>query len=77
LAVLRYIVLFPIFVSILVAKEAWIEASATHLIATMILFVAAPLILQRAHAGLVSQSTLDTSTDEADKFPQRLGLRDA
>jgi hypothetical protein len=77
LAVFRYIVLFPLFASILVAKEAWIEASATHLLATMILFVAAHLILQRAHAGLVSQSTLGTSTDEADEFPQRLGLRDA
>jgi hypothetical protein len=77
LAVLRYIVLFPIFVSILVAKEAWIEVSATHLLATMILFIGAHLILQRAHTNLIVQSPLDTPPDEADEFPQRLGLRDA
>jgi hypothetical protein len=62
---------------VLVAKDAWIEASATHLLATMILFVAAHLMLQRAHTGLAAQSTLDTSMDEADEFLQRLGLRDA
>jgi len=77
LAVLRYIVLFPIFVSILVAKEAWIEASAAHLLATIILFIGTHLILQRAHARLIAQPTLDTPPDEADEFPQRLGLRDA
>ncbi|WP_158944697.1 hypothetical protein [Granulicella sp. S190] len=77
LAVLRYLVLFPIFVSILVAKEAWIEGSATHLLATTILLVGTHLTLQRAHANLLAQSTLDTAPDEADEFPQRLGLRDA
>ena len=77
LAVLRYIVLFPIFVSILVTKEAWIEVSATHLLATIILFIATHLILQRAHASLIAQSTLDNLPDEDDEFPQRLGLRDA
>jgi hypothetical protein len=77
LAVLRYIVLFPIFVSILVAKEAWIEVSATHLLATIILFIGTHLILQRAQANLIAQSTLDTPLEEADEFPQRLGLRDA
>jgi len=53
------------------------EASATHLLAMMILFVAAHLMLQRAHTGLAAQFTLDTLTDEVDEFPQRLGLRDA
>jgi len=43
----------------------------------MILFVAAHLMLQRAHTGLAAQFTLDTLTDEVDEFPQRLGLRDA
>jgi hypothetical protein len=77
LAVLRYIVLFPIFVSILVAKEAWIEASAAHLLATIILFIGTHFILQRVQASLIAQRTLDTPSDEADEFPQRLGLRDA
>lgn len=76
LAVLRYIVLFPIFVTILVAKEAWIEASRPHLLATMIFIAAAHLLLQRAHANLLAQSTLDSPPDDADEFPLRLGLRD-
>jgi hypothetical protein len=77
LAVMRYLVLFPIFVTILVAKEAWIEASTLHLLVTIILIVGAHLILQRAHASLLAQSTLDIPPEESDEFPQRLGLRDA
>jgi hypothetical protein len=76
LAVLRYLVLFPLFVSILVAKEAWIEASVTHLLATTILFLGTHLFLQRAQASLLAQYTLDTPPDDADEFPQKLGLRD-
>jgi hypothetical protein len=77
LAVLRYLVLFPIFVTILVAKEAWIEASVTHLLVTTILFLGTHLFLQRAQASLLAQNTLDTPPDEADEFPQKLGLRDS
>ena len=76
LAVLRYIVLFPIFVSIVIAKEAWIEASTVHLIATFVLFIAAHLLLRRVLAYFLAQSTLDTPPDQTDEFPQRLGLRD-
>ena len=76
LAVLRYLVLFPLFVSILVAKEAWIEASVTHLLATTILFLGTHLFVQRAQASLLAQYTLDTPPDDADEFPQKLGLRD-
>jgi hypothetical protein len=76
LAVLRYIVLFPIFVSIVVAKETWIEASTAHLAATLLLFLAAHVLLRRALAYFLAQSTLTTPPDETDEFPQRLGLRD-
>jgi hypothetical protein len=76
-ATLRYIVLFPICVSILVMQEAWIEASASHLLTTTILFIGTHLILQSTQTSLMAQSTLDTPPDEADEFPQRLGLRDA
>jgi hypothetical protein len=76
LAVIRYFVLFPIFVSIIVQKETSIESSAFHLCATILLFAAAHLLLQRAHAKFLAQSTLDTPPDEADEFPQSLGLRD-
>jgi hypothetical protein len=70
-------VLFPIFVSILVAKEAWIEASVAHLIATTVLFLATHLLLQKAQTTVLAQNTLDTPPEEADEFPQRLGLRDS
>jgi len=76
LSVLRYLVLFPLFVSILVAKEVWIEASKAHLLATTLLFIGTHLVLQRAHARLLAQSTFDTPPDEADEFLQKLGLRD-
>jgi len=76
LAVLRYFVVFPIFVSIVLQKEAWIEASAMHLFATFVVFLAAHLLLRGAHARFLAQSTLDTPPDETEEFPQRLGLRD-
>jgi hypothetical protein len=77
LAVLRYFVFFPIFVSIVVYKEAWIELSTMHLCATLLMFTAAHLLLRRAHAYFLAQSTLDTPPDETEEFPQRLGLRDS
>jgi hypothetical protein len=76
LAITRYFVLFPIFVSVAVDREAWIEASPTHLVATLLLFTGAHLLLRRAEATFLTQSTLETPPDEADEFPQRLGLRD-
>jgi hypothetical protein len=76
LAAVRYVVLFPIFVSIVVDKEAWIESSLPHLLETLFLFAAAHLLLQRAHTRFLQQYTLDTPPDESDEFPQRLGLRD-
>jgi hypothetical protein len=77
LSVFRYFVLFPFFVSIVVAKEAWIESSPLHLIAATLAFIGAHLLLLRAHAHLLSQSTLDMPPDDTDEFPQRLGLRDS
>jgi hypothetical protein len=77
LAVFRYIVVFPIFVSIVLQKETWIEASAMHLFVTLLVFLAAHLLLREAHARFLAQSTLDTPPDETDEFPQRLGLRDS
>jgi hypothetical protein len=77
LAIFRYFVLFPIFVSIVVYKENWIESSTTHLCATLLAFIAAHLLLRRAHAHFLAQSTLDMPPDETEEFPQRLGLRDS
>jgi hypothetical protein len=77
LAVVRYFVLFPIFVSVVVHREVWIEASATHLFVTVLLFSAAHLLLRRARTRFLAQSTLDLPPSEAEEFPQSLGLRDS
>jgi hypothetical protein len=77
LAVIRYFVVFPFFVSIVVDQEAWLEASATHLFITSLAFAAAHLLLQRAHSRLIAQSFLDIPPNEVEEFPQGLGLRDS
>jgi hypothetical protein len=77
LAVARYFVIFPIFVSIVVHREEWIEANTTHLFITVLLFITAHLLLQRAHTRLLAQSTLDVPPSEAEEFFQSLGLRDS
>jgi hypothetical protein len=77
LMVVRYFVFFPIFVGVAVHQEVWIEASIRHLVITLLLFAAAHLLLQRAYLRFVSQSMLDTPPNDADEFPQSLGLRDS
>jgi hypothetical protein len=77
LVIVRYVVVFPLFVAILVYNESWIEANALHLVKTFFFLIAAHLLLLKIHARSVLQSTLDTPPDEADEFPQRLGLRDS
>jgi hypothetical protein len=76
LVVVRYVVLFPLLVAILVHNETWIEASGSHLFKTLFFLVAAHFLMLKTHARSLLQSTLDTPPDEADEFPQRLGLRD-
>lgn len=77
LAVVRYFVLFPMFVAIAVYQEQWIEENPEHLFITLLLFTAVHLLLRRAETKFISQSTLDTPLDLGDEFPQRLGLRDS
>jgi hypothetical protein len=77
LVIVRYVVLFPLLVAILVHNETWIEANASHLFKTLFFLVAAHVVLLKTHARSLLQSTLDTPPDEADEFPQRLGLRDS
>jgi hypothetical protein len=76
LVIVRYFVLFPFLVAIIVHNESWTEASAIHFVKTLIFLVAAHLLLLKTYSRSLSQSTLDTPPDEADEFPQRLGLRD-
>jgi hypothetical protein len=77
LVIVRYVVLFPLLVAILVHNESWTEANVLHLLKTFFFLVAAHLLLLKIHARSLLQSTLDTPPDEADEFPQRLGLRDS
>lgn len=77
LAVTRYFVVFPIFVSVVVSRESWIEAGTTHLAETALMLCAALVLLGRAHARYLRQYTVDTPPDERDEFPQGLGLRDS
>jgi hypothetical protein len=77
LVIVRYFVLFPLLITIIVHNESWIEASAVHLLKTLLFLVAAHLLLLEIHARSLLQSTLDTPPDDADEFPQRLGLRDS
>jgi hypothetical protein len=77
LVIARYFVLFPLLITIIVHNESWTEASAIHFVKTLIFIVATHLLLLKTYSRSLSQSTLDTPPDEADEFPQRLGLRDS
>ena len=77
LAIVRYFVVFPIFVAVTVHLENWIEASTRHLIETAMVFAVAHLLLQGAQMQSVRRSMLDGVAGESDEFPQSLGLRDA
>jgi hypothetical protein len=77
LAIVRYVIAFPMFVALTVHFEGWIEASTRHLIETALLFAVAHLLLEGAQTQSVRRSTLDMVESEADDFPQSLGLRDA
>jgi hypothetical protein len=76
LMIVRYFIFFPFFVVIVVHQESRIEASLTHLLATIALIAIAHMLLLKAHANALQQNTLETPPDEGDEFPQRLGLRD-
>jgi hypothetical protein len=77
LALVRYVVVFPIFVAVTVHLETWIEAGTRHLIETSLIFVVAHLLLNGAQTQSVRRSGFDGVPSESDEFPQSLGLRDA
>jgi hypothetical protein len=76
LVIVRYVVLFPLLIAILVHNETWIEASPVQFLKAVLFVVVVHLLLLNANARSLLQTTLDTPPDEADEFPQRLGLRD-
>jgi hypothetical protein len=77
LMIVRYFVLFPLFVKLAVAAESWIEGSVAHLLKTLLFLAAAHFALRLIQDHHLRQSTLETPDDESDEFPQRLGLRDS
>jgi glucan phosphoethanolaminetransferase (alkaline phosphatase superfamily) len=76
LMVVRYFVLFPFFVFIVVHQERWIEASLVHLLVTAAIITIAHLFFLKAHHRALRQSTLQTPPEESDEILQRLGLCD-
>jgi hypothetical protein len=76
LVIVRYVVLFPLLITILVHNETWTEVSPQQFLKAVLFVVAAHFLLLKVHTRSLLQSTLDTPPDEADEFPQRLGLRD-
>ena len=77
LMIVRYFVLFPVLVSVVVSAEHWIEASLPHLVETALLFAVAHMVFVQANARSIRQSTIETPLEESEEFLQRLGLRDA
>jgi hypothetical protein len=77
LMIVRYFVLFPLFVRLVVGAEGWIEGNPAHLVEALALAGAMHFGLRWAHDRELRQSTLETAEDADDEFPQRLGLRDA
>jgi hypothetical protein len=77
LAIVRYVIVFPMLVALTVHFEGWIEASTRHLVETGLLFVAAHLLLVGSQRQSVEGAALDMVESETDDFPQSLGLRDA
>ncbi|WP_213804401.1 hypothetical protein [Granulicella sp. dw_53] len=76
LMIFRYFILFPLFVTTVVHFEPKIEANVAHLAGALLVLIGAHILLMHVHARSLQQVTVDPTQDEADEFPQRLGLRD-
>ena len=75
LIIMRYFILFPLFVAVAVRFENRIEASTLHMLETGLVFATAHLLLQHFRTRSLLAITVETPADELDEFPQRLGLR--
>jgi hypothetical protein len=76
LRVVRYLVLFPFFVAVLVGSEPWIEANVHHLLGLICVLAGLHLLLVHKHARSVQNIAAAAPADDAEDFPQSLGLRD-
>jgi hypothetical protein len=77
LRVVRYLVLFPVFVAMVVGWEPWIEANVRHLMGLLCISGGLHLLLLHQHARSVQEVAAAVPADDADDFPQSLGLRDS
>jgi hypothetical protein len=75
LAVLRYFILFPVGIAILIDVERSIEATIPAFIKAILFFAITHLVLQAALTRSLAQSTLETPPNDSEDFPQSLGLR--
>jgi hypothetical protein len=76
LVVVRYFILFPIFISMLLSEEKWMEIRPINLTKEMIILTVILLLIRARYMRNVHQSPLDTGLEDPDAFPQSLGLRD-
>ena len=76
LVVVRYFILFPMFISMLLSEEKWMEASPIHLTKELLVLALVVLLIRARYMRNVRQSPLDTRLEDPDAFPQSLGLRD-
>jgi hypothetical protein len=77
LRVVRYLVFFPFFVAVLVNLEPWIEANIHHLLGLICILGGLHLLLLHGHARSLQGIWTAVPADDADDFPQSLGLRDS
>lgn len=71
----RYMVIFPAFVSYVVAREAWVEASLLNLGITVVVFAGIYLLLGWMRAEYLKRRESDRAADDA-VLVHRLGLQE-
>ncbi len=72
---LRYIVFFPVLIATMVQEEHWIETSLTHLVATILLVLAAHAAMRCIHWRISLKHADRIGTDEGDELLLSLSLR--
>ncbi len=74
--VLKYYTIFPLPAVLPIATEPWIETSAPHMIAAIVLIAATHLALLHRHRTIVQQHcNLPALEDGEEDFPMKLGLK--
>ena len=77
LMLLRYVILFPLMILGILRYEPAIEVSWMRLVATLLLVVGVHLLLVHGYKRSIDQMADTVLSDDAEEFPQRLGLHDS